>query len=103
MAKTLTVRIAHDIGKDLATRRLQDGVADLPRSDVAKYITLEQQDWNDDGLTFRVRAMGRSWDGQIRIADDHAELILPLPWYLAPFSSRIEPEVRKYGAQLFAR
>jgi hypothetical protein len=102
MAKNLTIVVPHSLGKQAAMRRLRDGVAGLARSDLSRFFTLERQDWNDDGVNFQVRAMGKDWNGQIAIADDHAMLTLPMPWYVAPFAARIETQVRKHGGELFS-
>lgn len=82
-------------------RRLNAGIVELPQSSLANILVLESSTWIDDTLSFRAHAMALTWEGQIRVSDDVAELNIPLQWYLLPLSSTIEALIRTHGAELF--
>jgi hypothetical protein len=100
VAKTLIVQIQHRIGEE-AIRRIQNGIAGLPATGLGKIFAVEDQRWTVSTLQFRARSMGQTCDGEILVADDHAQLTLPLKWYIAPFAGQIEAAVHKYGVELF--
>ena len=98
---TVSIRIEHRLGREEARQRLVDGLAQMPQSDLAQYLTFERQTWTTEGFDFEARTMGQAFAGQILIGADHADFVIPLPWYLLPFRSQVEAQIRKYGALLF--
>ena len=57
MAAPLTVSIPHSLGRAEALSRLKSGLEGLPQVGV---VTVEQQAWADNKMTFLVRAQGQS-------------------------------------------
>ena len=56
MPDPLVIVIPHTLGKAEALRRLQLGLTALAGN--APMFTVEQETWNGEELTFRVRALG---------------------------------------------
>ena len=56
LARSLVIVIPHTLGKAEALRRLQPGLTALAGN--APMFTVEQETWNGEELTFRVRALG---------------------------------------------
>ena len=76
MAAPLTVSIPHSLGRAEAVRRLKFGLEGLPRAGV---VTVEQQAWADNKMTFLVKALGQSVPGSLEVLDDAVRLEVTLP------------------------
>jgi hypothetical protein len=76
MAAPLTVSIPHSLGRAEALRRLESGLEGLPQ---AGLVTVDQQAWVDNKMTFLVRALGQSVPGSLEVLDDAVRLEVTLP------------------------
>ena len=102
MTAPLIVSIPHRLGRQEAVRRLKSGLGQA-RNSYSHLLTIDEEVWNGDCLTFRVRALGQSAGGTIEVADDHLRLEVSLPWLLAKLSERLAPAIRKEGALLLEK
>jgi Putative polyhydroxyalkanoic acid system protein (PHA_gran_rgn) len=78
-AAPLVVSIPHSLGKAEALRRLKSGLDGLPQ---AGLLTLDQQAWTDNRLSFAVRALGQSVPGSLEVLDNSVRLEVVLPGLL---------------------
>jgi hypothetical protein len=99
MSKPLVVSIPHRLGRDEAIRRLKSGLERAGR-DFGHVISIEQQVWNDNSLTFHVRALGQAAAGNLQIFDDIVRLEVTLPWLLAKLTERFLPTIEQKGRLL---
>lgn len=76
MAAPVTVSIPHSLGQAEALRRLQKGLGDLPK---AGLVSVEQQLWTDNRMTFAVRAFGQTAPGSLEVLDNAVRLEITLP------------------------
>jgi hypothetical protein len=76
MAAPLTVSIPHSLGRAEALSRLKSGLEGLPQAGI---VTVEQQVWADNKMTFLVRALGQSVPGSLEVLDDAVRLEVTLP------------------------
>jgi hypothetical protein len=102
MTAPLVVSIPHRLGKQEAVRRLKAGLGQA-RTNFSHLMSVEEEVWNGDCLTFRLRALGQSANGTIDVAEDHLRLEVSLPWLLAKLSERFVPAIRKEGALLLEK
>ena len=65
MTAPLVVSIPHRLGKQEAARRLKTGLGQA-RTSFGHLMSLDEEVWNGDNLTFRVRALGQSANGTNR-------------------------------------
>jgi hypothetical protein len=79
MAAPLTVSIPHSLGRAEALRRLKSGLEGLPRAGV---VTVDEQAWTDNKMTFLVKALGQSVPGSLEVLDDAVRLEVTLPAFL---------------------
>ena len=79
MAAPLTVSIPHSLGRTEALHRLKSGLEGLPRAGV---VSVEQQVWADNKMTFLVQALGQSVPGSLEVLDDAVRLEVTLPAFL---------------------
>ena len=102
MSTPPVVTLPHRLGKDEAVRRLKDGLG-RTRTNFGHLLSMEEETWTGDRLTFRVRALGQSSSGTIDVAEDHLRLEVALPWLLAKLSERLVPAIRKEGTLLLEK
>jgi len=96
MTEPLVVTIPHRLGKDEAVRRIKDGLG-KGRNEFARLLTIEQEDWSGDRLTFRVRAIGQRASGVIDIYEGAVRLEVTLPWLLAQFAHAAQRVIGQKG------
>ena len=102
MRETITVSIPHKLGKEEALRRIREGVVDA-RTKFASVLSIQQADWTDDTLAFRVSAVAQQVAGTIQVAESHVKLDVELPWLLAKVAKVIVPAVQKEGTLLLEK
>jgi hypothetical protein len=102
MTAPLVVSIPHRLGKQEAIRRLKTGLGQA-RMSFSHLMSIDEEVWNGDSLTFRLRALGQSAGGTIEVEEDHLRLEVALPWLLAKMAERLVPAIRKEGALLLEK
>jgi hypothetical protein len=96
MSKPLVVTIPHRLGKDEAVRRLKAGIGQA-RTNFAQMMTVEEETWQDDHLTFHIRALAQAVSGTLAVAEDHATLEVQLPWLLHTIAEKARTMIQKQG------
>jgi hypothetical protein len=102
MTAPLVVSIPHRLGREEAVRRLKTGLGQA-RTSYSNLMSVDEEVWNGDCLTFRLRALGQSASGTIEVQEDHLRLEVALPWLLAKLSERLIPAIRKEGTLLLEK
>ena len=102
MTAPLIVSIPHRLGREEAVRRLKAGLGQA-RTSFSHVMSVDEEVWNGDSLTFRLRALGQSASGMIEVQEDHLRLEVALPWLLAKLSERLIPAIRKEGTLLLEK
>jgi hypothetical protein len=96
MSEPLVVTIPHRLGKEEARRRTQDGLG-RAKTEFAKLITLEQESWSGDTLSFSARSLGQRAAGTIAIYDGAVRLEVTLPWLLTKFAAAAQRMIGQKG------
>lgn len=96
------VSIPHKLGREEAVARFKRGFV-RARADYSHLLTIDEETWSDNRLSFRVRALGQSAAGIIDVLDDHVRLEVTLPWLLAKIAERVAPMIRKEGTLLLEK
>jgi hypothetical protein len=102
MNAPLVVSLPHRLGKLEAVRRLKHGLGNV-RTNFGHLLSVDEETWNGDRLTFRVRALGQSAAGTIEVFEDQLRLEVALPWLLAKLTERLVPAIRKEGTLLLEK
>ena len=102
MTAPMVVSIPHRLGRQEAVRRLKNGLG-RARTDFGHLMSIEEESWNGDQVTFRLRALGQAASGVIDVQEDHLRLEVSLPWLLAKLSERLIPAIRKEGTLLLEK
>lgn len=101
MSKPLVVSIPHSLGKAEALRRLQGGLTRAAAS--VPVLTVDEENWTGDRMTFRVRALGQAASGNIGVGEDHVRLEVTLPWLLQKFAEVAQAAIRQRGKLLLEK
>jgi hypothetical protein len=96
MSEPLVVIIPHSLGKDEALRRIKDGLG-RAKGEFAWLMSLEQETWDGDQLTFTAKAMGQRANGTIDVYDAAVRLEVTLPWLLARFAQAAQRVIGHKG------
>ena len=99
MSEPLIVVIPHRLGKAEALRRIKDGIG-RGRNEFARLLTIEQEDWSADRLSFAVRSLGQRAAGFIDVGEASVRLEVTLPWLLAQFAHAVQRVVGHKGQLL---
>jgi len=101
MSAPLIVSIPHQLGREEATRRLRGGLtraaANIP------VLKVDEEKWDENGMMFRVRAMGQAATGHLEVRDDHVRLEVTLPWLLQRFAEAAKAAISKRGNLLLTK
>ena len=102
MRETVTVMIAHRLGRVEAVRRLKDGLA-RAAGNLGGMISIEDETWQGDTLHFRMRALGQTAAGTIEALEDALRIQVSLPWLLAKAAKRLLPILREQATLLLEK
>jgi hypothetical protein len=98
----ITVVVAHRVGKVEAVRRLKEGFA-RTKGHLGKMIAIEHETWEEDTLSFRMRALGQTAAGTIQVLEDALRIEVSLPWLLAKVANHLLPILRKEATLLLEK
>jgi hypothetical protein len=102
MSEPLVVTIPHRLGKDEALRRIKDGLG-RAKGEFAWLLTLEQETWEGDRLTFVAKALGQRASGTIDVYDAGVRLEVMLPWLLARFAHAAQRVIGQKGTLMLEK
>ncbi len=101
MPAPLVVSIPHSLGREEAARRLKAGLTRAAES--IPVLKVDEERWEGDRMTFRVRALGQPASGQVDVADDHVRVEVVLPWLLQRFAEAAQAAIRNRGQLLLGK
>jgi hypothetical protein len=102
VSDTVTVLIAHRLGKVEAVRRLKEGFA-RTNGHLGAMIAIEQETWEGDTLRFQMRSLGQTAAARIDVLQDALRIEVSLPWLLAKAAKRLLPILRKEATLLLEK
>ena len=102
MAEPLIVVIPHSLGRDEALRRIKEGIG-RARGEFARVLTIENESWDDNRLTFSAKAMGQRAAGFIDVGEANVRLEVTLPWLLAKFAAAAQRVIGQKGQLMLGK
>jgi len=102
MSEPLVVTIPHRLGKAEALRRIKDGL-DRGRGEFARLLTIEQETWTGDRLTFGDTGLGQRAAGTSDVYDGAVRREVTLPWLLAKFAHAAQRVIGQKGQLLLEK
>jgi len=101
MADPLVVSIPHKLGKDEALRRIKPALSKASAS--FPMLTVEEEVWSGDSMTFRVRALGQIAAGKVDVGEQTVRLEVTLPWLLHKFAEVVQKTIASRGQILLGK
>ncbi len=102
MPQPVVITIPHQLGREEATRRLQNGLGRL-RTSFGTSVAALDETWSGDHLDFRWGVLGQSVSGGLDVADDHVRLEIQLPWMLAMLAEKAKSLIQTQGKLLLEK
>ena len=102
MAKPVIVNIPHDLGRDEARRRLENGFGRI-RDQIGALGVSVQERWEGDRLHFGGGRFGQKIAGRIDILPDSVRVEVDLPWILASIAEKVQGRLQKEGQLLLGK
>ena len=102
MSEPLVVVIPHRLGKEEALRRIRDGLG-RAKGEFAALLTLENETWEGDRLTFGAKALGQRASGIIDVGETGVRVEVTLPWLLAKFAAAAQRVIGQKGTLLLEK
>lgn len=102
MSEPLVITIPHRLGKDEALHRIKTGLS-RAKTEFAWLLSLEEEIWTGDRLTFRAAAMGQRAQGTMDVYENGVRLEVRLPWLLARFAHAVHRVIGQKGQLLLEK
>jgi len=105
MSKPVTVNIPHNLGKEEARRRIEQGFGRV-RQQMAGAIggmLAFQERWEGDRLHFEGGALGQKMTGRLDVLPDSVQIQLDLPAILAALADRVVETLKSEGRKLLEK
>ena len=96
MSRPLTVTIPHNLGREVALKRIKDGIVQL-RSTYAGQLTVLDENWAGDKLDFRISALKQTVSGSIEVAETTVTVSVMLPLFLAMLAEKAKAAIQHRG------
>ena len=98
MAQPLTVTISHNLTKQEAVRRLQNGIARIRnKGGIAGSI---EDEWTGDKATFKATALFQTVSGRVEVMDNSVRVEVDLPWLLSRISEKVRHQIEQRGTKM---
>jgi hypothetical protein len=102
MSQPVIVSIPHKLGREEALRRIKGGF-EKARTDFSALLTISDEVWSGNRLTFSASALGQHAAGVIDVGEADVRLELTLSWLLAKIAEKIVPYIRREGTLLLEK
>ena len=105
MARPVTVNIPHQLGKQEARRRIDEGFGRMRQQMTAGLggMLTFQERWEGDRLHFEGSGLGQKLTGRLDVRADSVEMQLDLPEMLAAIADLITGRIRQEGQKLLEK
>jgi len=105
VARPVTVNIPHQLGKQEARRRIDEGFGRMRQQMTAGLggMLTFQERWEGDRLHFEGSGLGQKLTGRLDVRADSVEMQLDLPEMLAAIADLITGRIRQEGQKLLEK
>lgn len=102
MSKPVVIDISHELGKDEARRRLQNGFGRI-RDQFGSGALVFEERWEADRLHFTARGLGQKVVGRVDVMEKLARIELDLPWALGIVAEKLQGRIKNAGTLLLEK
>ncbi len=104
MPRPVTITLSHDLGKEEARRRFEEGFDKIKSSLSGGMMFKFTEEWaSEDRLSFTAKGLGQTITGQIDIFPQHVRIEAVLPGALATIAELIAGKVEDQGKILLEK
>jgi hypothetical protein len=104
VARPVTVSVPHQLGRDEARRRIDQGFGQLQQQMTGGMgLVACQQRWEGDRLHFEAKALGQKMTGRLDVTDDALRIEVDLPEILAALAERIAGKLKDTSRKLLEK
>lgn len=104
MARPVTITLSHELGKEEARQRVEDGFSSLKKPMSGGMMFKFEEHWeSEDRLVFTARGLGQTITGEIDIFPAHVRIVATLPGLLASLAESISGRVERQGRILLEK
>ena len=103
MARPVTITLSHDLGKEEARRRIEEGFAKLKGAMTGGMMFKFKESWEQDKLSFTAKGLGQTITGEIDVFPAHVRIVATLPGLLASLAETITGKVEREGRLLLEK
>ena len=104
MARPVTITLSHELGKEEARRRIEEGFVKIKSAMAGGMLMKFEESWQaEDKLAFTARGMGQTITGEIDVFPEHVRIVATLPGLLASLAETITGQVEKQGRILLEK
>ena len=100
MARAVTVRIPHELGKDEARRRIDSGFGSIEEQLGGSLKMRFENRWEGDRMHFTGGTFGHKVRGHVDVHEDEAVVEVVLPTLLAALAEKVKGQLRRQGTLL---
>jgi len=102
MPRPVVVDIPHELGRDGARQRLQNGFGKIREQFGFTGMAVEER-WEGDRLYFSANGLGQKVVGRVDVMEKLARIELDLPWALAILADRLQGRIKSAGVLLLEK
>ena len=102
MPRPVVVDIPHELGRDRARQRLQNGFGKIREQFGFTGMAFEER-WEGDRLHFLASGLGQKVIGRVDVMEKMARIELDLPWALGVLAEKLQGRIRSAGALLLEK
>jgi hypothetical protein len=102
MPRPVVVDIPHELGKDGARQRLQNGFGKIREQFGFSGLAFEER-WEGDLLHFSASGLGQRVVGRVDVMDKLVRIELDLPWALAVLAEKLQGRIKSAGTLLLEK
>ena len=103
MSKTISISIPHELGRQEARRRIEEGFGQLGQQFGGGGRIAFTRSWQDDRLSFAARVLGQAISGRMDVLDTAVRMEVDLPDLLAMIAGKIKGRLQKQGQLLLEK
>lgn len=101
MSRPVTVNVPHQLGRDEARRRIEQGFGQIQSQLTGGMGMIAcHQRWEGDRLQFEANALGQKMTGRLDVLADSMRIEVDLPEILAALADRITGKLTETGRKL---
>ncbi len=103
MSRPISITLPHQLGRQEARRRIDEGLGRLGQQFGGSGLTQLHKTWQGDELSFSAQVVGQGISGRLQVLDDAIHMEIDLPTLFALMAGKIKGRLRSAGQLLLEK